>query len=419
MCNSKAKLCTSVERYRNLLITVTQKLVRAASPNPPLNTVHVVEVISSFLENIPGVEVTCYETSPGLINTIALLKSKKPGRRLIFNGHLDTYPLREDLAWSESPTSGLLKEGRIYGRGVSDMKGGIAASMVAFLVLAENTEIWNGEIALVLAGDEESMGNLGANWLINNIEFARGDAVICGDVGSPLVIRFGEKGMLWFEITATGLSAHGAHVHNGINAIDRLRLALDELKHLEEMEVVTPSEIARAIETSSALSESLSGEGESETLRRVTVNIGTIAGGVSPNLIPSDARAQGDIRIPVGLSTKQISEEIERLLKPIGGVRWRFTRMFEPTFTSPSHEIITKALKASSEVIGRRATANMRVGASDTRLFRLSGIPSVVVGLTPNNMGAADEYVEVEELENVCKIHTLIAYNFLSEQAVA
>ena len=62
---------------------------------------------------------------------------------------------------------------------------------------------------------------------------AQGDANICGDVGSPRVVRFGEKGLMWVEVEATGSPAHGAHVHRGTNAIDRLRTALDRLKELE------------------------------------------------------------------------------------------------------------------------------------------------------------------------------------------
>ncbi|MEJ0068605.1 MAG: peptidase dimerization domain-containing protein [Pseudomonadota bacterium] len=64
---------------------------------------------------------------------------------------------------------------------------------------------------------------------------AKGDAMICGDVGSPSVVRFGEKGLCWIEIDAVGLPAHGAHVHKGRNAIDRLRGALDGLKRLEDL----------------------------------------------------------------------------------------------------------------------------------------------------------------------------------------
>ncbi len=103
------------------------------------------------------------------------------------------------------------------------MKGGLACSILAAALLAEHAEAWNGEVVLTLAGDEENMGSLGTGYLLKTIPEARGDANICGDVGSPMVVRFGEKGLLWLDVEAKGAAAHGAHVHKGINAIDRLR----------------------------------------------------------------------------------------------------------------------------------------------------------------------------------------------------
>src|SRR5262249_55411262 len=151
---------------------------------------------------------------------------------------------------------------KLYGRGVCDMKGGIACSLLAATLLAENRDAWAGEIVLTLAGDEENMGSLGTGYLLEQVPHARGDANICGDVGSPGVVRFGEKGLMWVEIEATGKPAHGAHVHRGVNAIDRLRLALDRLKDLERLPVEAPSSVVAAIAKAKAISEPLSGSGE-------------------------------------------------------------------------------------------------------------------------------------------------------------
>src|SRR5262249_38035802 len=158
------------------------------------------------------------------------------------------------------------------------------------------------EIVITLAGDEETMGALGTRWLLEHVPEAKGDAMICGDAGSPMVIRFGEKGLVWIEIEAQGQAAHGAHVHKGVNAIDRLRAALDALKRLEALPVAAPAEVTRAIREAASISEPLSGSGESETLQRLTVSIGKISGGVSPNLIPARAQAAADIRLPLGLA---------------------------------------------------------------------------------------------------------------------
>src|SRR6185312_17393515 len=98
-------------------------------------------------------------------NLVARVGGAGPGRRLVFNGHLDTYPLGDPASWTFRPT-GEATGDRLYGRGASDMKGGIAASIVALAVLARHRDLWNGEAVLALAGDEESMGPLGTAHLI-------------------------------------------------------------------------------------------------------------------------------------------------------------------------------------------------------------------------------------------------------------
>jgi acetylornithine deacetylase/succinyl-diaminopimelate desuccinylase-like protein len=259
------------------------------------------------------------------------------------------------------------------------------------------------------------MGSLGSRWLLEHVPEAKGDAMLCGDVGSPMVLRFGEKGLCWVEIEAEGRPAHGAHVHKGTNAIDRLRQALDGLKRLEDLPVVAPADVTSAIMAAKPISEELSGEGEAETLQRVTVNIGTMEGGISPNLVPARARAAADIRLPVGVSLEAVEAALHRELDPCQGVTWRIIRAYPPSFTPPNHEIVTRTIAAATKVLGRAPVANMRVGASDARLYRMFGVPSVVFGCTPFNMGAPDEYILVDELVAVAKVHTLAAFDFLSE----
>jgi succinyl-diaminopimelate desuccinylase len=410
-------LAGEVERALPRLIEMTQALVRVASPNPPGNTTAIARATQELLATIPGIEVRHVEPAPGVVSLVARLRAKRPGRRLIFNGHLDTFPIGEEAGWTVPPLSGDLRNHRLYGRGVSDMKGGLACSILAAALLAEHRQAWDGEVVLTLAGDEENMGSLGTGYLLETIPEARGDANICGDVGSPKVVRFGEKGLLWLEVEAKGAAAHGAHVHKGINAIDRLRTALDRIKELERLPIVMPAAVKDAIVAAAPLSEPLSGAGESDTLSRVTVNIGTIAGGVSPNLVPTQARAQCDIRLPVGTTTTAVLEKLNEVLHPLEGLTWRVLRRFEPNFTAPTHEIVTRVRDVASEVLGSPAAVNMRVGGSDSRWYRRHGVPTVVYGLTPFNMGAADEHILVDELKAVAKVHTLAAFDFLSNRS--
>ena len=410
----RSELARQVDAARDDLIATTQRLVGVASPNPPSDTRAIAEVADGLLRAIPGMEVERHEPEPGVISLVGRLRARHPGRRLIFNGHLDTFPLLEDLPWTVPPLGGVLRDGKLYGRGVCDMKGGIACSLLAAGLLARHPDAWRGEIVLTLAGDEENMGSLGTGWLLKHVPHASGDANICGDVGSPKVVRFGEKGLMWVEVEATGSPAHGAHVHRGVNAIDRLRVALDRLKALEDIPFEAPVEVTDAIRRAIPVSEPLSGDGESRTLQRVTVNIGTIEGGTSPNLVPTRAIARADIRLPVGITTDVLAAHLDSWLGPMEGVTWRAIRRFEASYTSPGHEIVRRTAAVAAEVLGETPAVNMRVGGSDSRWYRPHGVPTVVLGLTPNNMGGADEYVIVEELAAVAKIHTLVAYDFLS-----
>lgn len=259
--------------------TLARRLIAAASPNPPGDTRAVAEVaVACIREMVPSAEIAQYESAEGIVNVVARVRGAGPGRRVILNGHLDTYPVGETGAWSVDP-AGATIDGRLYGRGAADMKGGIAASIVALAGLADVADAWPGEVVLTLAGDEETMGPLGTRWLLDTVPHATGDAVIIGDAGSPRVLRFGEKGFLWIEVEAAGRPAHGAHVHLGDNAIDRLRGALDRLgAALAAVPVTAPSAVSEAIERSRPISEPLAGVGEAETLGRITVNLGRIEG---------------------------------------------------------------------------------------------------------------------------------------------
>ena len=397
------------------VVGITRRLVAVPSPNPPGDVRAMAEDAAALLRDlVPAAEVFLCPVDPQVTNLVARVTGAGPGRRVVFNGHLDTYPVNEALPWTVPPLGGLVRDGRLYGRGTADMKGGIAASMLALALLAEHRAQWRGEAVLTLAGDEESMGPLGTKWLLDNVPHASGHAVIIGDAGSPNVLRFGEKGFLWVEIEASGVASHGAHVHLGVNALDRLRAALDVVSALRGTRVDAPPSVTAAIAAAKRVSEPLCGAGEAEVLGAVTVNIGRVEGGTSPNLVPASARAACDIRLPVGVSGEQVLAMLRAGLDAIEGVTWRVLRLFEPNHTDPGHELVTRCLAAAREVLGPDVVANMRVGGSDARWFRLAGLPTIVYGPTPHNMGGADEWVEIAELEAVARVHALTAFDFLS-----
>ena len=172
--------------------------------------------------------------------------------------------------------------------------------------------------------------------------------------------------------------------------------------------------MAEAIAAAKPVSETLGGAGEAEVLGSVTVNLGRIEGGSSPNLVPAMAEAALDIRLPAGMSVAAAEAALAAALVGHTGVTFEVLRRFEPTVTEPAAEVVQRVRTAAERVLGRAPELNMRVGGSDARLFRRAGIPTVVYGPTPFNMGGVDEYVLLEDLEVVARVHALAAFEFLN-----
>lgn len=414
----RAGLLARVAARREWLVQAARRLIATPSPNPPLDTRAVAAQAAALIrEAVPDCALEVIETGEDVVNLLAVVRGRAPGRRVVFSGHLDTYPILEHLPWTVGPLDGLVRDGRIFGRGACDMKGGIAAALVAFAALAACRDEWAGELVLALAGDEESMGVRGTRWLLDHRPITRGNATLIADVGSPEVLRFGEKGFLWFEVEAAGRPAHGAHVHLGVNAVERLLDALRAVIRLRELAVTAPPAILDAIALAAPVSQRLAGAGESDVLRTVTVNIGVIEGGTSPNLVPAAARARGDVRLPVGVSCGDAEAFLHGALDAMPGITWRVLRRAEPSHTPPSHAVVRLTARAAAEVRGSAPAINMRVGGSDARLFRADGLPTVVYGPTPFGMGGADEFVLIEELVVVSGVHALAAWNILEAAA--
>ncbi|KAG8425615.1 hypothetical protein J3458_002298 [Metarhizium acridum] len=121
------------------------------------------------------------------------------------------------------------------------------------------------------------------------------------------------------------------------------------------------------------------------------VSIGTVRGGTSPNLVPDEAYAAADNRLPMGISANGLLKHLHSAFGPLEGGPLEVTRQYEPSWTSTPEDVVKYALYAARSVVDPSAMP-YRVGASDSRLFRQHGIPTIVAGLTLYNMGGPDEY---------------------------
>ena len=408
----KSRLAARVESRSAALVALCRTLVRIDSTNPPGDTTAIVEAIEAVLDATAGIEHRRVVGSAPAVNLVARTRGAGSGRRLVLNGHLDTFPIGE-ARWSHPPLGADLEDGRIYGRGACDMKAGVAALVLAFVTLAELRDAWSGELVLTLVGGEETGGRWGTQYLLANVEEATGDAMLNADTGSPRVVRIGEKGNVWVELEATGVANHAAHVHLGRNAVDALVDALGGVRALNELAPSLPAAVERTIAEAKSVSEAESGEGEAGTLRRITINTGRIEGGIGVNTIPDRARALCDIRIPPGVTVDRVRAALASAIDPFPDVSWRTLQCTEPSWTDPEEEIVRAVRENAAEITGRDVVVNLRAGFSDARFYRPAGVPSVVYGVGAHHMGGADEHATVEDLQTVFAVHAFAAFDYL------
>lgn len=222
------------------------------------------------------------------------------------------------------------------------------------------------------------------------------------------------RGSSGSSCTTRGVSNHGAHVHLGRNAIEPLLEAITRICALRERSIVIPPAVLAVMAEAGPVSEALSGVGEHKTLTSLTVNVGVIGGGSVVNIIPDRASARLDLRFPPGLTVAEVLAMVDRALEGIPDVAYEVLQSCDPTVTDPGHELAMLALGHARALLGPGVVANLRVGMSDARFYRERGIPTVVYGPTPHNMGGVDEHVTIEDLLAVLHVHAMTALDYLS-----
>ena len=410
----KKELLKLIDDNQQKIIHFCSDIIKISSENPPGDTTRLVEFISRFLDG-EGLNYEIYAPQDKMPNIVGRLKGDSPGRRLVYNGHLDTYPCGEADRWEHNPLSGAVVDGKIYGRGASDMKGGCTASVMAFTLLSKLTHLFKGEVVLTLVSDEETGGRWGALWLLDNVPIVTGDAMINGEPTSTAQISFAEKGRIFLEVNAKGIGAHGAYVHIGDNAIKKMMLFLSDLEHVVDLDITTPTDVARVLEEGRPIVDEMKGLGATDVLMGITFNIGKISGGWMVNMVPESCRAEVDIRLPQGITCRQMFTEVDKTVARYPGISYNIIQAMEPNYTPPDHEIC-RLLQKNAEIVKKtKVIRNSGIGGSDAKHFRQRGIPCALYGPTSYNMAGTDEHITVEDLLIATKAHALTSLEYLQE----
>jgi succinyl-diaminopimelate desuccinylase len=409
--DARDEIVKRIDEGQDEWLALLRELVRRPSENPPGDTRAAADCVVDYLRR-RGHPAEVIEPSPGMVNVVAVA-DRGPGRSVILNGHLDTFPVGDRAGWERDPFGGDVVDGKVFGRGVSDMKAGTTASLIAFCLLAEVRRGWQGRLTFAAVPDEETMGPWGANYLVDHHPRLRADAVLIGEPSTPATVRFGEKGMVWVALTARGEGGHSAYPHHGWNAIFEVAAALAELREMEAMPWPVPEEFLRRIDEARPSTTAMLGGGATDILSSVTVNAGLIAGGTKINMIADGCRAEVDIRIPPGVSTAEILRVVGRVVRRHRGMRYELIQRSEPNWTSPSHEFLQTVHRTVTAVRGEAPFFNISGPGTDSRVFRRAGLPVAVFGPTPHGMGGVNEHVTVRDYLDVIRVHALSALDFL------
>jgi succinyl-diaminopimelate desuccinylase len=155
------------------------------------------------------------------------------------------------------------------------------------------------------------------------------------------------------------------------------------------------------------------GAGATDNVQRVTVSIGVIGGGVKMNVIAADCRTEIDLRCPVGLDTATLLAAFEKIIVRHPGTSYSVYQATEPSVCDPNHELVGILQRNAEALRGIRPVPGVSIGGTDCRIWRARGIPAYVYGPTPYNMGAADEYVTLDDLLGTVRVHVLSAFDYL------
>ncbi len=368
-------------------VGLTQALVRLNTVNPPGHEDQCVELLADLLSDA-GFACQTHEFAPRRTSLVARLggsSASAAGRApLCFTGHLDVVPLG-NAAWQHDPFGAEIVDGRLYGRGASDMKSGVAAFVSAAIARAERCRDAGPGLSLILtAGEEtgcEGAFAMAASAQVRQLLGNAGALVVAEPTGNAPLL--GHKGAFWLAAEARGVTAHGAMPERGDNAIYKMaRAALA----LETFKFDTP---AHAL------------------MGSPTLNVGTARGGLNINSVPDAAELGIDIRSVAGQSHAQVMQCLCRVLGP--NIRLRALLDVDSVYTEPADPWMQRVFALCAARTGHAPAHATVAYFTDAAALRLPlGMPPVVI-LGPGEAAMAhqtDEYCRVDRIHEARALFT-------------
>jgi succinyl-diaminopimelate desuccinylase len=351
---------------------LTRELLAFNTINPPGMERACARHLGALLEGA-GFRVAYHEFAEGRTSLIAQVGGGAAKAPVCFTGHIDTVPLGH-AHWVHDAFAGEVDGDRLYGRGSTDMKGGIAAIVAAAVELAPKLAHTPGVTLVITAGEE--IGCEGAKFLADRKLLERAGAIVIAEpTGNyPYV---GHKGLAWFEVETTGVTAHGSMPEVGDNAIVKMARVIGDLEHFR-----FPVE-SHAV------------------MGKPTLNIGTIRGGLNTNSVPDEARITVDTRTVPGIDHVHLCESLGALLAP-RGARVRKIVDTAALYTDPANEWVQEVFAACTPFLDGRPTPKTITFSTDGSDLKrgFGGPPAVILGPgEPKLAHQTDEWCSISRID--------------------
>jgi len=332
---------------------------------------------------------------------IARYGSGKPV--LHFNGHYDVVP--PGSGWVVDPFNPVVKDGKLYGRGSVDMKGGIVAALIAVKTFLELHKEFRGSIEFALVPDEEIGGETGTGYLVRH-GLSSPDYVVIPEPSGSNRVWIGHRGALWFYIEIFGRQAHGSTPWLGVNAFEYMVKIAEKFMN----------EYRRVIE---ARRSKYTYDDSRGAVPTITIG-GEVRGGAKINIVPGYMAFSVDRRIIVEESVEDVENEVknfvEKLRKefPEIGIELKIVNRLPPALTDPESYLVKKLVNAIEKATGTKPSLTVCLGGLDMRFYTERGIQTVAYGPGPLHMAhQANEYVSLEEIKRVAKAYYLLLKEIL------
>ena len=413
MTSTADRILTAVDAIEDEAVAFTSALIRIPTVNPPGE--HYEDAARFIGDTLASLDFAIeYHAAEGRpehtrahprLNVIGTRRGRSARPLVHLNGHVDVVPAGD--GWTVDPFAGVVRDGRIWGRGACDMKAGIAAAIFATEAIRRAGVALTGSVEISGTVDEESGGFAGVAWLAQQKRIAadRTDFAIIPEPLGVDRICIGHRGVYWFEVETRGRIAHGSMPFLGVSAIDHLGIVLDRLRtqlqpaiaaRTTEMPVIPPS------------------------ARHATLNVNGIAGGqpvqgIQTPCVADRCRAVFDRRFLIeegfDRARAEIVELLEGVARDVPGFAYdlRDRMVVHPTRT-PEGSPVTAALERALQRVLGRSELVASPGTYDQKHFaRIAGVPHCVA-YGPGILDLAhqpDEYCDIADLMNATRVIAL------------